>query len=88
VSDLYRPSNGTEGECFIETWCAHCQHDEAFRRDEGDGCPIVAATFCYRVDEPDYPREWTYNDKGRPICTAFAPIGYVEPDPNQLEMPL
>ena len=68
----YRPSNGTEGEDFQEHWCAHCARDAAFRDnpDSGDGCPIVAATFVFQIDEPEYPEEWIEDDRG-PRCTAF-----------------
>ena len=31
--DKYLPSNGTEGECFFESWCRHCQRDRAMRDD-------------------------------------------------------
>jgi len=73
--NLYRPSNGIEGIEFIEHWCGRCKHDEAFRNDDGDSCPIVAATFCYEVSDPGYPQEWQYNDSGIPVCTAFEEIG-------------
>lgn len=69
MAEKYRPSNGTEGSCFIEAWCFKCE------RDKDEDCPIVAATFTYDVDDPEYPEEWQYADKGRPICTAFVPLG-------------
>ncbi len=70
----YRPSNGTEGECFYENWCLHCSRDAAFRDDpdSGDGCPIVASTYVFEINDPLYPKEWIEDDDGsNPRCTAF-----------------
>lgn len=72
-SNLYRPSCGTEGAGFIERWCGSCQRDAAFRSDEGDSCPIVAATMVFAVTDAHYPREWIYGERG-PICTAWEPL--------------
>ena len=74
MSKPYRPSNGTEGDIFYHWWCSACARDHAFRDnpDSGDGCPIVAATFVFNIDEPEYPKEWIQNDDGsNPRCTAF-----------------
>lgn len=73
TTEKYRPSNGTEGEGFISAWCCKCE------RDINDDCPIVAATFCYDVDDPEYPKEWV-RDKSGPRCSAFVPLG--EPVPT------
>lgn len=82
----YRPSNGTEGESFIEDWCGTCKRDKAFRdggmQDGSLGCPIVADTLMYDVDDPKYPKEWIMQwrkaDDGegycRAICTAHDPL--------------
>jgi hypothetical protein len=81
----YRPSTGSEGVWFIGRWCGDCKHDEAFWEDpcSENSCPIVAATFCYEVDDPQYPAEWTYDANGNPICTAFERIGTPDKqDPN------
>lgn len=71
----YRPSNGSGGEGFFESFCAHCSRDAAFRETgyEGDsalGCQILAATYRYAVDHPDYPKEWISDDQGS-RCTAY-----------------
>jgi hypothetical protein len=72
----YRPSNGTEGEIFMCGWCDRCERDRAYRNDEGDSCPIVAAAFAYSIGEPGYPKEWVYAaDGGGPVCTAFVEEG-------------
>lgn len=61
----YQPSNGTEGEMFMERWCHRCM------KDENQDCDIIARTFVYDVKDPDYPKEWRWNGKGQPECTAF-----------------
>lgn len=72
----YRPSTGSEGADFIDTWCANCKRDAAFQADPetGDSCPIVANTFCFELDDPEYPAEWQYGTDGVPRCTAFDPV--------------
>lgn len=59
----YRPSNGTEGEMFQCHFCYQCKHD--------DHCHIALNAMCYRIDEPEYPKEWVFDADGRPTCTAF-----------------
>lgn len=61
----YRPCNATEGECFQAKFCNRCQLNED--RD----CAILGATMAYNVDEPRYPKEWTHDVAGMPLCTAF-----------------
>ncbi len=80
----YRPSTGTEGACFIERWCFNCKHDQPYRDgDFGDSCPIVANSFVYDVEDPNYPPEWQYGADGIPICTAFQEIDAPDrQDPN------
>lgn len=74
----YMPSNGTEGEIFIESWCGECAHDKEMNgtcyaegRDAGDGdwCEILGAS--YRGEA----KEWQYGPDGQPRCTAFTPMG-------------
>jgi len=72
----YRPSNGTEGSGFIDSWCGRCE------RDRHQDCPVVAASFQHAVDSPDYPKEWIYDDGGSPLCTAFVPQGEKVPPPR------
>jgi hypothetical protein len=72
---LYRPSNGTEGECFISQGCSRCERERAYREggyDDPDlACDIQTWTMALGIDDPKYPREWQYGDDGRPRCTAF-----------------
>ena len=70
---LYRPSCGSEGYAFIGRWCGSCRRDAAYRADEGDSCPIVAATLVLPANHPDYPREWIVAERG-PVCTAWEPM--------------
>lgn len=66
---LYRPSNGTEGEFFMESHCYQCKHD-----DGGIGervCEIIGNTMCYDIADPEYPVEWCYDTDGVPTCTKF-----------------
>jgi hypothetical protein len=69
----YRPSNGTEGEIFQESWCYRCKRDQAFQEDpdNNDGCPILGDTMMYDVKDPKYPKEWVRDAEGHPKCTAF-----------------
>lgn len=72
----YRPGSGTEGMAFDEHWCNHCTRDLAYREGGDDAnpaiaCQIIADTFAYDVDDPEYPKEWIYGRDGRPCCTAF-----------------
>ena len=63
----YRPSNGSEGEMFMERWCYQCRKDNY---PDGDGCEIIVRSMGFAVDEEGYPAEWTF-DEGQPCCTAF-----------------
>lgn len=73
--EKYRPSNGTEGECFMAQWCARCERDRARREDfEADGCPIVVNTMAYGIDDPEYPQEWRRDGPQGPRCVAFAAV--------------
>ena len=82
MTEKYRPSNGSEGECFYAGWCRHCQRDKAMREgcdfdecDDNDLCQIIADTMAYDIDHAKYPKEWTYDKDGNPCCTAFVPAG-------------
>ncbi len=62
---LYRPSNGTEGECFAEDYCYRCIANDIAP------CPILLNTMAYQTTDAEYPREWTFDESGEPVCTAF-----------------
>lgn len=61
----YRPSNGTEGDLFMEAFCASCTRDGAERP-----CGILLMAFALDLDHPDYPQEWQRDERGA-RCTAF-----------------
>lgn len=64
----YRPSNGTEGDYFMEDFCFQCAKDNG----EDLLCDILADTFCYDVDHRLYPKQWVQEDDyTNPRCTAF-----------------
>jgi len=82
----YRPSNGTEGECFFSAWCRKCARDKAMSEgknlddcSEPEVCRIIADTFAYDVSDPNYPKEWIHDSRGFPSCTAFIPLGEAIP---------
>ena len=70
---LYRPACGSEGADFMSRWCSLCERDRDYRENDGDSCPIAAATMVYRVSDPDYPQEWREDGPSGPRCTAFEP---------------
>jgi hypothetical protein len=71
---LYRPSNGTEGDCFYEGWCSRCRRDAPFREGRwSESCQIVANSYAFEVNHPDYPKEWVWKG-GEPVCTAFEDV--------------
>lgn len=81
----YRPSNGTEGEAFIESHCERCIKDAAVNRGGDDpdwdhGCQILARTLATDIADANYPKEWIETDDG-PMCTAYVPDE--GQDPNQ-----
>jgi hypothetical protein len=85
----YRPSNGTEGECFFDAWCRNCARDRSMREgdeidecDDNERCDIIANTMIYKVDDSEYPTEWQYGKDGQPCCTAFVPTGEPIPAPR------
>lgn len=64
----YRPSNGTEGMSFIDTYCMNCINCDP----DPDGpkqCDILMRSMCHDLEEPEYPKEWQYIN-GEPKCTA------------------
>jgi len=62
----FQPSNGTEGEIFIVSWCGECEHDVNM------DCPIIAASMAYQPGDVGYPKEWIYGEDGQPKCTAHS----------------
>lgn len=67
----YQPSNGTEGEAFIDHWCGRCARDNFNPGTGQGGCPILAYSLALDLSDPEYPAQWQYGDDGQPKCTAF-----------------
>jgi len=67
----YRPSNGTEGEMFMEDFCYQCAHDEEFQRTGNNGCEVLANAMIFNINGEKYPKEWIRDNKGYPTCTKF-----------------
>lgn len=65
--ERYRPSNGTEGDIFMDQFCRQCKHDD----EEDNLCDIIALTMAYDVDEKEYPEEWQHGQDGEPLCTKY-----------------
>ncbi|HEY9804796.1 MAG TPA: hypothetical protein V6D25_30970 [Leptolyngbyaceae cyanobacterium] len=62
--EAYRPSNGAEGQIFMNRWCNKCKRNSEVLQVY---CDIL--TMAYRKEQPP---EWIYHDN-KPICTAFSP---------------
>lgn len=82
MSEPYRPSNGTEGICFYESWCFKCERDAHMNSGKDydacephEICSIIGDTLAYKISDPEYPKEWIYGEDGCPMCTAFVPVG-------------
>ena len=78
AGEKWRPSNGTEGDLFIESHCGVCAFGEFIRQgmnfddaEENERCEIVGKTFLCAVDDEEYPVEWQYGKDGHPTCIAF-----------------
>jgi hypothetical protein len=63
--ELYRPSNGTEAEYFMEKFCYQCKHNV------NDDCETLTFAFVYDKKDPEYPTEWHYNTQDKAICSKF-----------------
>jgi hypothetical protein len=85
----YRPSNGTEVDIFMSSWCARCREDDRGPEMDGDGCEIVVLTMAYDIGHPDYPKAWVTDERG-PRCTAFVALDSADQpiDPAAVVRPL
>lgn len=70
---LYRPSNGTEGECFMSEHCFQCIHEKFThtQNHKDKKCDIMSASLIFDTHEKGYSKEWIYDDNGKPTCTAY-----------------
>jgi hypothetical protein len=67
----YRPSNGQEGEWFMEDYCYQCAKDDP---DNNLLCPIIAKTMAFDIDDKRYPGQWQYGADNMPLCTEFIEV--------------
>lgn len=101
MSKRYRPSNGTEGEAFIDHFCMNCINCDP-NPDGKKQCNILMRSMCYNVNDKEYPSEWTFDEMEYPTCTAWVkwdwgndgdpddpdnPKAPVPENPNQLCFP-
>jgi hypothetical protein len=58
---------------FEEEFCVRCKHDAKFWQTSKaeDGCEIHRRALAHGTGEAEYPKEWTHDSEGQPICTAF-----------------
>lgn len=82
AGEKYRPSNGTEGQLFLDAFCRRCERDGNGDDDDGQRCEINGLTMIYQVGEAEYPTEWQHGKDGQPCCTAFIPAGDPIPTPR------
>lgn len=66
----YRPSNGTEGIYFESEFCMNCINCHP-NPEEKPQCEIMMNAFMHSQNEPEYPKEWQYDENDEPTCTAF-----------------
>lgn len=70
MKKLYRPSNGTEGEHFMDKHCMNCIHCDP-NPDGKKQCDILFRALSFDTNEKEYPVEWTYDSEGKPTCTNW-----------------
>lgn len=66
----YRPSNGTEGDFFMNAWCKDCT--KRGNGDTGNDCNIIILSFAFNLEDKEYPKEIQIAEDGHPCCTAFS----------------
>ncbi len=70
----YCPSNGSEGDWFIGTYCMNCIHEKYSHtlNDDDKKCDLLSNSMLYNVTDEEFPSEWTYDENGKPICTSYS----------------
>lgn len=54
----YYPSNGTEGQIFMEEFCDKCY--------KSNQCTILLNSLIGK-----HPKQWIYDENGKSKCTSF-----------------
>ena len=66
--EKYLPSNGSEGDCFTETYCVVCRRGIMFRNHSAKtDCEIFKKAFI----TGSFVKQWVYNENNEPVCTSF-----------------
>ncbi len=81
----YCPSNGSEGEGFIETYCMHCKFCDPDPNGETQ-CLVLYNSLSYDVDDEEYPVEWILDDKDQPTCTKHVFFDWDNGKPEKKEI--
>ena len=97
----YRPSNGTEGDYFIDEFCMNCINCNPDPDGEKQ-CDILRDTFVFDISDEGYPKQWVYDDNEKPSCTDWIKWDWGNdgdpddpenpkapsppPDPNQVDL--
>jgi len=68
TEERYRPSNGTDLDCFVGEWCEQCRH---YQGNGAEPCDVLGRVLFHNIGEPEYPREWAYTERKERVCTAF-----------------
>lgn len=68
--DKYQPSNGSEGDWFTGKFCWQCIHCDP-DPEGAKQCDILCKSLVFDTKDEEYPSEWTYDDNGKPTCTAW-----------------
>lgn len=69
----YRPSNGSEGDFFMEEYCMRCFHERYLHtmKDNSKKCEILSGMMIYDTADPEYPKELVYDENDNPVCTKW-----------------
>lgn len=82
------PSNGTEGDMFMEEFCFQCIHERWTHRQkedrDEDKCGIMNRALLYDTKDPEYPKEWVFTAEGWPVCTSWKKFDWgTRDDPHE-----
>ena len=64
--EYYFPSNGTDGDYFMNEWCVNCRKDTMLRGGQ-TYCSILTGSM---VSDSHRVKQWIYKN-GVPTCTSF-----------------
>lgn len=83
-SKKYCPSNGTEGEIFISEFCEHCINEKFIHTQDfkDKQCKLLNNALLYDKNDKEFPEEWTYDNEGYAICTAYVKWDWNKDDDN------